>query len=112
MDFGNGGKPFDSILLVAEDKQHLCIDGIRERAKQPAGRQLRIFSSTVLEDICHLVHARNLLISDSSFAALALLLNTGLKRLLRFDGKEHWNYAGAQKPCMIELTEAWQQSNP
>lgn len=110
MEAGNGVSGFKSVLVVAEDKYHPCIDGLRARAEQ-GNRAFRMSSSTVANDVCFLINAEHLFVSDSSFAAVALLFNNKLKRLFRHLGQDHLGYTGDNKACLIEMTEAWQQSN-
>lgn len=59
-----------------------------------------------------MIRAKNLAMSRSSFAGLALLLNTGLKRLFQIVGHDHltaWKHCGAEFEA--NQYEFWSQSS-
>eukprot|EP00928_Gymnodinium_smaydae_P067287 TRINITY_DN5023_c0_g1_i3.p1 TRINITY_DN5023_c0_g1~~TRINITY_DN5023_c0_g1_i3.p1 ORF type:complete len:1162 (-),score=319.38 TRINITY_DN5023_c0_g1_i3:270-3662(-) len=91
IDHGNDGAPFQRVRVVAADTTHLCIDDLRARY----GARLTVQSSEVASDFGTIACAENLLLSHSTFANYALLMNPSVRRLFLYSAagarRRDWN---------------------
>lgn len=104
---GGGGRPFTRLLVVAEDKKHICI---RHLAEISQGVTVVIQSGSLFEDWCSLVTAQHLALSHSEFSSMALYFNRVLSSLHQLTiGVDP--VVNKWRPCKRCLVQSVYQSN-